>query len=101
MSYAILGYVMIAVIVVLLLKNKVNPMVGFIVIPPVFALLAGYSFSDINDFIKAGVSSAMGTSIMAMLSILFFSIMTENGLFDPIVDFLVKTAWRQSRLLHL
>lgn len=92
MSYAILGYVMIAVIVVLLLKNKVNPMVGFIVIPPVFALLAGYSFSDINDFIKAGVSSAMGTSIMAMLSILFFSIMTENGLFDPIVDFLVKKA---------
>lgn len=92
MSYAILGYVMIAVIVVLLLKNKVNPMVGFIVIPPVFALLAGYSFSEINDFIKAGVSSAMGTSIMAMLSILFFSIMTENGLFDPIVDFLVKKA---------
>lgn len=92
MSYAILGYVMIAVIVVLLLKNKVNPMVGFIVIPPIFALLAGYSFSDINDFIKAGVSSAMGTSIMAMLSILFFSIMTENGLFDPIVDFLVKKA---------
>ena len=92
MSYAILGYAMIAVIVVLLLKNKVNPMVGFIVIPPIFALLAGYSFSEINDFIKAGVSSAMGTAVMAMLSILFFSIMTENGLFDPVVNFLVKKA---------
>ena len=92
MSYAVLGYFMIALLVVLLLSNKANPIVGFIIIPPIIALLARYSISDINGFIKTGVSGAMSTALLALLSITFFSIMTEQGLFDPIVDFLVKKA---------
>lgn len=90
--YAILGYAMIILITVLLLTNKVNPIVGFIVIPPVFALIAGYSLSEINDFIKTGVSGATGTALLALVSIIFFSIMTENGVFDPVVNLLVKKA---------
>ena len=88
MTYAVLGYAMIALIVLLLLTNKANPIMAFIIVPPIIALTAGYSISEINDFIKAGVSSSMGTALLAMLSIIFFSIMTEQGLFDPVVDFL-------------
>ena len=90
MSYAVLGYVMIAVIVALLLTKKANPIMAFIVIPPIFALLAGYTLNETNDFIKAGVSGSLGTALLAMLSILYFSIMTEQGLFDPVVDFLIS-----------
>ena len=92
MTYAVLGYTMIALIVILLLTNKANPIMAFIIVPPIIALTAGYSISEINDFIKAGVSSSMGTALLAMLSIIFFSIMTEQGLFDPVVDFLVSKA---------
>lgn len=92
MSYALLGYLMIALIVVLLLTNKTTPMLAFIVIPPIFALIAGYGLSDINDFIKKGVSGSLGTALLALLSIIFFSIMTEAGVFDPVVEFLVKKA---------
>ncbi|MFR8166198.1 MAG: Na+/H+ antiporter NhaC family protein [Enterocloster sp.] len=92
MTYAVLGYAMIALIVILLLTNKANPIMAFIIVPPIIALTAGYSISEINDFIKAGVSSSMGTALLAMLSIIFFSIMTEQGLFDPVVDFLVSKA---------
>lgn len=92
MTYAILGYAMIAVITILLLTNKANPIIAFIFIPPIFALIAGYSISDINGFIKTGVSGAMGTALLALLSIIFFSIETEAGLFDPVVGFLVKKA---------
>lgn len=95
MTYAVLGYTMIALIVILLLTNKANPIMAFIIVPPIIALTAGYSISEINDFIKAGVSSSMGTALLAMLSIIFFSIMTEQGLFDPVVDFLVSKAGRQ------
>ena len=52
MTYAILGYAMIAVITILLLTNKANPIIAFICIPPIFALIAGYSISDINGFIN-------------------------------------------------
>lgn len=92
MTYAILGYAMIAIIVILLLTNKANPIMAFIIIPPVIALIAGYTIPEINDFIKAGVSGSMGTALLAMLSIIFFSIMTEQGLFDPVVNFLVSKA---------
>lgn len=90
--YAVLGYAMIAVIVILLLTNKANPIMAFIIVPPIFALIAGYTITEINDFIKAGVSGSMGTALLAMLSIIFFSVMTEQGLFDPIVNFLVSKA---------
>ena len=92
MMYAILGYAMIILLTVLLLTKKVEPIVGFTIVPPVFALIAGYSISEIGGFIKTGVSGAMGTSLLAMMSIIFFSIMTENGLFDPVVNLLVKKA---------
>lgn len=59
MTYAVLGYAMIALIVILLLTNKANPIMAFIIVPPIIALTAGYSISEINDFIKAGVSSSM------------------------------------------
>ena len=92
MNYAILGYLMIALIVVLLLTNRATPMIAFILIPPIIAFIAGYTVDEINDFIKAGVSSSMGTALLALLSIIFFSIMTEQGLFDPVVNFLVSKA---------
>lgn len=92
MTYAILGYGMIALIVILLLTNKANPIMAFIIIPPIIGLAAGYSLSEINDFIKSGVSGSMGTALLAMLSIIFFSIMTEQGIFDPVVNFLVSKA---------
>ena len=41
MSYAILGYLMIALIVVLLLTNKATPITAFVIIPPIVALVAG------------------------------------------------------------
>ena len=56
MTYAVLGYAMIALIVILLLTNKANPIMAFIIVPPIIALTAGYSISEINDFIKAGAS---------------------------------------------
>lgn len=90
--YAILGYAMIAIIVILLLTNKANPIMAFTIVPPVIALIAGYTIADINNFIKAGVSASTGTALLALLSIIFFSIMTEQGLFDPIVNFLVSKA---------
>ena len=92
MSYAILGYLMIALIVVLLLTNKATPITAFVIIPPIVALVAGYSIEEVNGFIQAGVSSSMGTALLALLSIIFFSIMTEQGLFDPFVNFLVSKA---------
>ena len=67
MTYAVLGYTMIALIVILLLTNKANPIMAFIIVPPIIALTAGYSISEINDFIKAGVSSSMGTALLACL----------------------------------
>lgn len=88
--FAILGYSMVIFMIVLLLKKKLTPVMAFILLPPIAALIAGYSVSEIADFIKQGVSGTMGSALLALCSMVFFSIMTDNGLFDPAVDFMVK-----------
>jgi CitMHS family citrate-Mg2+:H+ or citrate-Ca2+:H+ symporter len=88
--YAILGYAMTFLIVGLLLTKKVTPMVAFITIPPVVSLLAGYSIAEVSGFISSGVSKTLNTSLLMLVSMVFFSIATNLGIFDPPVEWLVK-----------
>ncbi len=92
MYLAILGYLLIAVMMFGLLKGKFTPLVAFSLLPPVFALLAGFNLIEISDFIAKGVSGTLNATALAMFATVYFRIMTEEGLFDPIVDFLSKKA---------
>lgn len=89
---AILGYVMILFMFYALLSGKFNPMIAFIVLPPIFGVLAGASISDIGSYVHSGVSATLSSSAMALFAGTYFAIMTELGLFDPPVNFLAKKA---------
>lgn len=41
---------------------------------------------------KKGVTTTMSTAVLFLFSIVYFSIMNDVGLFDPLVNFLVKRA---------
>ena len=92
MNLAILGYLMMALMMVILLKGWLTPIVGFVFLPIVFALLAGFGFADISDFVKSGVPSTLSSAGLALFATTYFRIMTEQGLFDPAVKFLSKRA---------
>ena len=89
---AIIGFAMIICIVALLLKGKMSPIVVLTVIPAVAALILGHGPVEIADFIKEGVKTTTNNGILFIFSVIYFGVMSDTGMFDVIVNFLVKKA---------
>ncbi|WP_352403042.1 citrate:proton symporter [Pyramidobacter sp.] len=90
MYLALLGFALIALFMVLLLKGKASPTVLFVSVPIVFSLLAGYSLEETAKFIQKGVRSTTNTAILSCFAALYFSIMSEKQVFSPLIKVLVK-----------
>lgn len=86
----LIGLAIIITIVTLLLFEKVIPVIALSAIPFVGALLAGFGISEISEFFQQGVTKVAGVAFMFMFAILFFSVMKERGLFDPLITGMVK-----------
>lgn len=89
---ALVAFLMIILIVVLLLKGKMSPIVVLTVIPTIAALLLGYGPVEVADFIKEGIKTTTSNGILFIFSVIYFGVMSDTGLFDVIVNFLVKLA---------
>ena len=89
---AVVGFAMIICIVALLLKGKMSPIVVLTVIPAVAALILGHGPIEIADFIKEGVKTTTNNGILFIFSVIYFGVMSDTGMFDVIVNFLVKKA---------
>jgi len=92
MYLAILGYSMMALLIFVLLKGKLTPVVAFVILPPVFALLAGFSIFDISGFVVQGVPKTINAMALTLFATVYFRIMTDRGLFEPVVRWLSKKA---------
>ena len=90
----ILGFLCIAVIVVVLFQSRTVPSVAFIVFPAILAIalcIGGYyNLDQIGDLVKAGFSSTGPTAALFVFSVLYFGIMTDAGMFDVIIGKLMK-----------
>ncbi len=89
---AIIGFAMIILIVFLLLKGKMDPIVVLAVVPTVAALLLGFGPQEIGGFIKDGIGTTTSNGILFIFSVIYFGVMSDTGMFDVIVNFLVKLA---------
>lgn len=92
MYLSIIGFLMVVLIITLLLKGKMSPIVVLIAIPAAAALLCGFNLIEVGEFIKAGVKTTQNNAILFIFSVIFFGVMSDVGLFDIIVDKLVKKA---------
>ncbi|MFV2045845.1 CitMHS family transporter [Metabacillus sp. YM-086] len=86
---ATLGFLTIGVFLLLILTKRVSVIVALIVVPLVFALIGGFS-SDIGTLMLDGIQSVAPTGIMLGFAILFFGVMNNAGLFDPIISRVLK-----------
>ena len=94
LTVGILGFVCIIAIVITLFKSKTMPSMAFIIFPSILGLilvLGGYyTIGEIGDLIKGGFKSTGPTAALFVFSVLFFGIMTDAGMFDVIIDKLMK-----------
>lgn len=90
----ILGFACIVALVVTLFKSKTMPSMAFIIFPSILALIliAGgyYSIDEVGKLIKGGFGSTGSTAALFVFSVLFFGIMTDAGMFDVIINKLMK-----------
>ena len=89
---AAIGFILMIVLMIVLIKSWVSPPVAFIGLPLIAALLAGFGFGDIGGFIGTGMKSMLSTAVLFVFSISYFTLMDEIGLFDPIINALTKKA---------
>lgn len=91
---ALLGFATIIMIIVLLLRNVTVPSLAFIGVSSVSALIlvltGTFTVKEIGGFIKAGVADVHSTAALFIFSVLFFGIMTDAGMFDSIINALMK-----------
>ena len=91
---ALLGFATILAIIFLLLKNWTVPALAFAGVTTVTVLvliLTGtFSVKEMGDYIGAGVKGVHSTAALFIFSVLFFGIMTDAGMFDRIINVLMK-----------
>ncbi|WP_010483184.1 CitMHS family transporter [Pseudomonas sp. S9] len=85
-----LGFVMMLGIISLILLRKMSPVVAFTTIPVAICLLAGFTPGETGGFIKSGLITVAPTAALFFFAILYFGIMRDRGLFDPLVNFLIR-----------
>ena len=84
------GFIMLAIIVILLLTNKTSIIPVFGIIPIVAALILGYGLKDIQGFMNNGFSSVLNTVVLFSFAVMFFSLLSDVGMFDVIVNRVMK-----------
>lgn len=84
-----LGFLMIATFMALIMTKRMTPLLALIIVPTVFGLFAGAGLG-IGDMVMDSVKSMSGTAAMLMFAIMYFGIMIDVGLFDKLVDGILK-----------
>ncbi|ROR81154.1 citrate-Mg2+:H+ or citrate-Ca2+:H+ symporter, CitMHS family [Plantibacter flavus] len=85
----ILGFAMILTFMVLIMTKRLTPMVALIIVPTVFGLFAGAGLG-LGDMVIEAIGSLAPTAALLMFAIMYFGIMIDVGLFDPLVRFIVR-----------
>ncbi|MFJ8887325.1 CitMHS family transporter [Streptomyces sp. NPDC102402] len=80
----ILGFAMIATFLVLIMMKKMSPIAALVLIPALFCVAVGQG-AQLGDYVIEGVGTLAPTAAMLMFAIVYFGVMIDVGLFDPIV----------------
>jgi CitMHS family citrate-Mg2+:H+ or citrate-Ca2+:H+ symporter len=84
-----LGFLMVAVFMFLIMSKRATPVVGLIAVPIAFGLAAGAGLR-IGDMITDGMKALAPTAALLFFAIIFFGIMIDVGLFDPLVRLILR-----------
>ncbi|WP_215453243.1 CitMHS family transporter [Streptomyces sp. ATCC 21386] len=88
---AALGFATIAVLLLVTLTRRVSVLVALILLPVLAALIGGFA-GDLGELILGGLSKVAPTGIMIAFAVLYFSLMVDAGLFDPLIRGLLRVA---------
>jgi CitMHS family citrate-Mg2+:H+ or citrate-Ca2+:H+ symporter len=93
---ALLGVLTVAVLLAAVMSKRVSPLVALVGVPTAAALAAGFG-RDTGKFIVCGVRDVAPVAGMFVFAVLFFGVMTDAGLLDPVIDRLLRAVGARPR----
>jgi CitMHS family citrate-Mg2+:H+ or citrate-Ca2+:H+ symporter len=88
---AALGALTIVALSAAILSKKLSPLVALILIPVIAALIGGFGLQT-GAFVVKGIQSVAPVAAMFIFAILYFGIMSDAGMLDPIIDRILRAA---------
>lgn len=89
-----IGFLTIGVILYLLVSGRTAAIVAFGLVPIAAAFLAGFGPSEVGEFVTIGLSDVVSVVALFVFAILYFGVVRDAGMFDPIVDRILGFAGR-------
>ena len=87
----LLGYLMVATFMVLIMTRRLSALVALILVPLVFGALSGHG-AGLGAMAVEGISKLAPTATLLLFAVLYFAVMIDVGLFDPLVDRVLRIA---------
>lgn len=93
---AIVGFMTIVAILALIMSKKASPLVALIAVPVLASLVLGHGV-ETAGYMEQGIVRVAPVAVMFVFAILYFSLMNEAGLFDPVVERVVRHSGNDPR----
>jgi citrate-Mg2+:H+ or citrate-Ca2+:H+ symporter, CitMHS family len=87
---AFLGFLTIVVLLAAILSRRVSPLSALVAVPVLASLIGGFGVRTAG-FMVHGIQSVANVAGMFVFAILFFGVMTDAGMLDPIIDWILRS----------
>ncbi|AMB87838.1 citrate transporter [Pseudomonas agarici] len=95
---ASIGLLAIASLFLLILTKRLSPLVALIIVPVVASLLAGFGLQT-SGFVLNGIKNIAPVAGMFIFAIIFFGVMSDAGLLDPIIKRVLRVVGGRPRYI--
>ena len=87
---ALLGLCIIIVLLVTIMTQRASPLIALILIPSLGAFVGGFSPLEVSTFVLEGLRNIVPAAGMFVFAILFFGVVSDAGMLDPIIGGIVR-----------
>ncbi|WSQ07350.1 citrate:proton symporter [Streptomyces sp. NBC_01231] len=88
---AALGFSTIGLFLLLTMTKRVSVLVALVLLPVLAALVGGFA-GELGEMILTGLTTVAPTGIMIAFAVLYFTLMVDAGLFDPLIRVILGAA---------
>lgn len=86
---ALLGFLIIGLFLFLIMTNRLSVLIALVLVPTVFALIGGFGL-EMGDMMLEGIIKVAPTGIMIVFAVLYFGLMIDTGLFNPMISKMLR-----------
>ncbi|MBB6284492.1 CitMHS family transporter [Geobacillus subterraneus] len=84
-----LGISMVIVFTYSIMAKKLSPVTALVIVPIIFAVIGGFGL-ELGEMMLNGLKEVAPSAALLLFAILFFGILIDAGLFDPLINKMMK-----------